>query len=433
MTPQAPFFVLAPVRPDAIEDLLALLQTMNLEPGRASPQNPVVPFGDFEQLHFARFCIVHDDTVDDVAVYGMTPATYPPYLAFVGDVDGGEEAFLRELVARASPGLVKIFSHCENFDGTTNLFDWMKLHAAPASAWYANWKGRTMLQIREEAALREAMERYLDENADTVKPATPLELHAMLRRYLSDEVAAARITMTPDPPTRFGWWISNAVAAVLPILIGVALAPLLAVFAVVLLVLVRIRETTDPVICPQVDPAHRATIAVTEDRDVTNAFCAVGSVKPGIVRRIVSVAGLFILNYASQHVFTRGRLGRVRTIHFARWVWLDNKRRLAFMSNYDGSLESYMDDFINKAGFGLNFVFSNGIGYPKTRWLVADGCKDEQKFKNLLYRHQFYTQVWYNGHSGLTAVDLQRNADIRAGLEASALTAAQAREWAALL
>jgi len=128
-----------------------------------------------------------------------------------------------------------------------------------------------------------------------------------------------------------------------------------------------------------------------------------------------------------------GRLARVRTIHFARWVWLDGKRRLTFMSNYDGSLESYMDDFINKAGFGLNFVFSNGIGYPKTRWLLGGGSKDEQKFKNFLHRHEFATQVWYNAHPGLTAVDLERNARVRNGLEARSLTAREAREWAALL
>jgi hypothetical protein len=151
------------------------------------------------------------------------------------------------------------------------------------------------------------------------------------------------------------------------------------------------------------------------------------------LRLVVSLLGLQILSYAVTHVYTAGRLARVRTIHFARWVWIDGNQRLAFMSNYDGSLESYMDDFINKAGFGLNFVFSNGIGYPKTRWLLADGCKDEQKFKNFLHRHQFYTHVWYNAHPGLTAVDLERNSRIRAGLEARSMTPVQAREWAALL
>jgi hypothetical protein len=103
------------------------------------------------------------------------------------------------------------------------------------------------------------------------------------------------------------------------------------------------------------------------------------------------------------------------------------------MSNYDGSLESYMDDFINKVGFGLNVVFSNGIGYPRTEWLIKKGCGDERKFKEYLRRHQMPTQVWYKAYPGLTAVDLDRNSRIRQGLESSSLTDAEAREWVALL
>ena len=76
------------------------------------------------------------------------------------------------------------------------------------------------------------------------------------------------------------------------------------------------------------------------------------------------------LDYATRHVFNRGNLAGVKTIHFARWVFLDGRRRVFFASNYDGSLESYMDDFIDKIAWGLNLVFTNGVGYPKTRWLV---------------------------------------------------------------
>jgi len=123
----------------------------------------------------------------------------------------------------------------------------------------------------------------------------------------------------------------------------------------------------------------------------------------------------------------------VRTIHFARWVFIDARQRIIFLSNYDGSLESYMDDFINKVGFGLNLVFSNGIGYPRARFLVKGGSTDERKFKEYLRRHQIPTQVWYKAYPGLTAVDLERNLRIREGLEAPELAEPQAREWVALL
>ena len=70
------------------------------------------------------------------------------------------------------------------------------------------------------------------------------------------------------------------------------------------------------------------------------------------------------LDYANRHVFNRDNLAGVRTIHFARWVPVDDGRRLIFASSYDGTLESYMDDFIDRLSWGLNAVFSNGMGYP---------------------------------------------------------------------
>ena len=73
----------------------------------------------------------------------------------------------------------------------------------------------------------------------------------------------------------------------------------------------------------------------------------------------------------------------MKTIHFARWVFIDGKRRMFFASNYDGSLESYMDDFIDKVAWGLNLVFSNGVGYPRTSWLVRGGARNELHVQGL--------------------------------------------------
>ena len=102
-------------------------------------------------------------------------------------------------------------------------------------------------------------------------------------------------------------------------------------------------------------------------------------------------------------MFTRADLAGVKTIHFARWIVLDDGRRVIFTSNYDGSLESYMDDFIDKVALGLNASFSNGVGYPRTRFLFFDGARREQEFKDYLRRHQIPTQVWYSAYPHLTA------------------------------
>ena len=65
-----------------------------------------------------------------------------------------------------------------------------------------------------------------------------------------------------------------------------------------------------------------------------------------------------------------------------------------------------MDDFIDKVAWGLNLVFCNGVGYPKTRWLVFGGARDELAFKDFLRVHQVPTRVWYSAYGGLTALNI---------------------------
>jgi len=158
-----------------------------------------------------------------------------------------------------------------------------------------------------------------------------------------------------------------------------------------------------------------------------------GDVKPGLLRRATLKVFLVLLDYSARHVYNHGYLTRVRSIHFARWVLMDNDRRLFFGSNYDGSLESYMDDFINKVAWGLNLVFSNGVGYPATRWLIKDGAEREQKFKYSLRRHQLPSEVWYKAYPGITAFELSRNSRIRQGVEIRQSSDAEIREWLSLI
>ena len=45
-----------------------------------------------------------------------------------------------------------------------------------------------------------------------------------------------------------------------------------------------------------------------------------------LVRRTLRLI-LGAIDYTARHVYTRGRLARVHTIHFARWVFIDNGQR----------------------------------------------------------------------------------------------------------
>ena len=88
-----------------MEALRALLATMNRRPGAADPQNAILPFGEFEQLHFARFVILDDKTLADRDVHGVPLPNAPVYLAFLGDCDGPAGEMLSAFATRAGDGL----------------------------------------------------------------------------------------------------------------------------------------------------------------------------------------------------------------------------------------------------------------------------------------------------------------------------------------
>jgi len=433
MTPQSTFMILAPITPSHEADLRRLLAEMNYEPGRLNSMNSYVPFGQFDQLHFARILILEDQTLDDITVYGMPRINYPTYLAFIGDCDGPAEELLAEMAKRAGEGLRKIFAHCDGFRSDADLLVWMSARNLLPSANYINWIGRTVRQVREEEALRQCIEEFVRKNAESMRGMQPTQVREMLKGFVADEVQSGRIKLTPATPTPFGWQVRNLFHLLgMPVLLLV-LSPVLLVALPFFLIQLRRSERSDPEVAPRVNADHAKVLASLEDHDVTNQFSAMGSLKPGLFRRLTMILVLAAIDYTARHVFNRGRLARVTSIQFARWVFLDDKRRVIFTSNYDGSLEAYMDDFINKVAFGLNVVFSNGVGYPTTNWLVLNGAKDEQTFKNYLRRHQMPTQVWYNALPGLTALDKWRNAQIREGLEKTTMTTGEVRDWLRLL
>jgi hypothetical protein len=431
MIPQANLTLIAPIKTGRVDDLRNLLLSMNRVRGVADPENALVPFSQLDEVHFARLVILDDPTAGDVRAFNLPQPNYPIYLAFFCDFDGELDAFLTKLVNCASTGLTQIFEHCEGFS-QNDLRAWMKQHHHEPATSYVNWVGRTMLQVREEATLRLAIRAWLDADDSRTK-LPPRQLHGELHAYVASEQRVGRLRLTPAPETPLGWEIRNIAHLICVPVLLLLLLPLLVIYAPFFVFQLRRRERRDPEIAPRPDAAYANQLAILEDHDVTNQFSAFGSVKPGLFRRWTLIYILWLINYTTRHIFNRGRLARVTTIHFAHWVFLDNRQRLFFASNYDGSLDSYMDDFINKVAFGLNVVFSNGIGYPTTNWLVLDGAKDEQKFKYFIRRHELPTEVWYNGHPGLTALDLQRNSLIRKGLEDSAMSDSQMQEWVKLL
>ncbi len=429
MTPQSNIMVVVPIVESREAELREMLSSMNVAPGVADTENSLLPFGKLATLHFARFVILEDDTREDLLAYGYPPASATKSLALLCDFDGSAEVFLRALVGVAEPGVRRLFSCCEPAPDS-NLLDWLKAREVSASASYVNWIGRTVLQVREENALYLALINYL--RGASHRASSARQIWSDLRGFVRQEQAAGHLLLTPPQSTPLTWRLKNLLHCIgIPLLL-IFFLPLILLYLPIFLIQLRIHEKTDPVIAPRPATDHAIALATLEDRIVTNQFSAYGNIKPGLFRRWTIAAVFLAIDYAARHVYNRGFLARVVTIQFARWVFLNGHKRAFFASNYDGSLESYMGDFINKVAWGLNIVFSNGLGYPRTNWLIAGGAKDELTFKDYLRRHQLPTQVWYNAVPGVTAHDMERNSRIRHGLENSSMSDSELEQWVRL-
>jgi hypothetical protein len=405
---QSNLFVAAELPDEQIGSVKDLLLTMTAMAGQADPANDLVPFGRISGLHVARFVILEDPSLDDRITHTNLPPVEPTRLALIADGDGSPEEIIDRFVDVAGEGLTRIFGYCDASVTPNTIRGWMRHHRLTTAATYVNRPGRSAQQVQEEECLHRTLL--------AVRLANPTLPPDMLWPLLKQ--AGSAVSLTPIAKPSLNERLTDAAHFLLFPLVLFVLVPLLLIASPVLIPMLRKREKSDPVIAPRPSRTRNRLLSSIEDHDVANQYSAIGSVKPGRFRLWLTIVILWVINWGARHLYRRGRLGRVNTIHFASWTFLDDKRRVLFASNYDGSREAYNDDFINKVAFGLNLSFSNGLGYPKTDWLIVGGARHEQDFKWYLFHHQIPTQVWFNAFRGLTTYDMARNARLRAAFEA---------------
>lgn len=159
-----------------------------------------------------------------------------------------------------------------------------------------------------------------------------------------------------------------------------------------------------------------------------NHFLSVSPLKPGWFRKLTLGVALWGIELVVSRAFRPGYIVNMGTIHFARWFRPPGSERLVFLANYDGSWESYLEDFVTKAYLGQNAAWSNAVGFPRTKWLVQGGAQDGDRFKRWVRCQQHPTQFWFHHFSHLTADQMRNNAVISWEL-ARATTDSQARAW----
>ena len=77
-----------------------------------------------------------------------------------------------------------------------------------------------------------------------------------------------------------------------------------------------------------------------------------------------------------------------------------DRRRLLMISDYDGSWESYIDEFAEMILSGLDAIWSSADAYP------PDGARDLPAFKRFLRDHQVPSEIFYSGYPEATVLNI---------------------------
>lgn len=392
------------------------------------------PFDRLDNVHFARLVLVP-------GAFTRSGHWLPDSLVLTTNFDGDLEPHLQQLIEHCTQELDLVFSCCNDYPGTSpsalERLNYFRAHLNRVAAHYVNTLGRSLEQVRNEAKLYAEIQAHLAHL--TERPNSSEDVYRYVRE-LVEETPELNFALSPAEgdktrAARIAKLILFALVGT-TFLVGVLMfAPWLTLLITLLFVFVlRLHEIGN--LPENYRPPNQRLVERQSEEEVLaqNQLSSVGFIQPGWFRRLLLMASLWGLEFGNKNIFYRGQLAGVDTIHFARWVICDHNRRLLFFSNFDGSPESYQDDFIERVAFGLNLVFSNGEGWPITRLLFFGGSRDEQAFRAFYRNHQIATQVWYAAapYQGSTAVNLARNAKVRAGI-ARGLNAESSANWAALL
>jgi hypothetical protein len=392
------------VNPDKVSDLKILLEGMSTD----VENNGIIPFPHLKLLHFASL-VLNDDP------------DYGAYFVFESNFDGSLEPYLEDLYAQASAGLHRLYSYCNDYsvksaDDKAGILSYLRAHVVRPNAYHIGNVGRSVERTHQEDVLRDSLEDFLDDVVRQGNIGSPTSIRQKIQAFTASKPNLAWAATVQPRQTAMEHFLPR-LKIVIAAIIALLLAPLLIPLLIIWVVMLWWTETHEP---PPADldvNAHVRKLVEREDRVhiVQNHMASITTVKPGVFRRITLWGVLWLVNLIARTA-DKGELSGIPSIHFAHWSLIDNGRRLFFVSNFDGSWENYLDDFIDKASPGLTAIWSNTVGFPKTRWLIKEGARDGSRFKANARDKQTKTNVWYSAYKQLTVQTIDNNSAIREDL-----------------
>jgi hypothetical protein len=376
-------------------------------------------------IHFARLLLVPRDPQGASSAAWLALETN--FDAKDADDGAAQRAQLLALSQVAGEALSGAFRHCKGFAAGAALAPYLASHLMPPTAAYQGHPYHDIARIKLEQRVREVVMRWL-EKAPKDSPASLFDsarghvrAQSRVDPTLSGIDVDAPAPALPDPKVRSEHlrekvlpWIQN-IGPALPIVPRLPLVAWWDEHDASYDVRAHQEAWTDA------DLEAFAAISASEDHGMQNALSHVVPLRGGFGRlSVLESAHALIAAVAKNHFAYVGQLGGIPTIHFAKWLLIDSDSRLLFFSNYDGSWESYLGDFIDQAADGLNVAWSCTREYPKTKLLAFDGAKDEETFKAWGRDCQMPTQVFYSAYPDLSIQAINNNTWIRYRLHQTA-------------
>ena len=376
--------VIAPIKPGEVE---ALKHTLNQKSGRAIDGPANTFFHQSPSTHFARLVILDapDQAVD-------------PHLLFTSNYDGDFNAYMQELVETVGSDLAEVWQKCEGYSAGTALdnarfTEFIQKHSLKSQAFYIAYRGESVQSVLSAIEIR----KKLDEILDYPEAAGKLtEIYKFLPERLKSIANSSSVPQTKiyqNNSTQAGSsWILDWLERI------IGIQP-------------RDNDPSDRLKFSDDQKARNGESKLVEDEIVQNQMITLIAIKPDLKSQLLLRLILWLANRRAEQ--SKGNLSGITTIHFARWAIVGkgilsqgDHAYLLFESNYDGSWDSYIDDFVQFASTRMNLIWGNCLEYS------SRGCRDAAWFKQHIRKHQFPAQVFYSAYPDLTVKNILTDLEI---------------------
>ncbi len=445
MSKQNPLTLVTPIKDEHLEHLYSYLKKMKYE----LEANKHELFERTKNIHYLRWLIIDDkQSGRPHTIFFKNDKEHKPKLIFSSNFDGSVDGHLEDLSDDAESELIDtVYACCHGYPekGTRTPESrkaFFEKHKVKTAAFYQGSPGRTVVQILQENKLRNYLKKLIDTGSWDPR-LTPREIHQQLKKQVGANEDFEWLKEKIKMPRR------NWVKFILFILLVI---PLLPVIIIWVLIVQYFYEAKDEYYVKTRSDLDKQKISVLEEyedlgteKDVKghgqlsdlppvyyqNQFSQLVEMKPGKVRLITFKAMMLLARVLISSLFVRGKLMGIPTIHFARWVLFDDNKRVLFFSNFDGSWQQYLGDFIDESGWGLTGIFSNTTVFPKSRFLgftgvlakkkfistshflFPGGAYDEEHFLAWSRDSELSTQIWYSAYPELSIKNVNNNSRLR--------------------